>query len=253
MRKQNTIGAILGFFAIIYIFYVFVSFGTMLVYAALYHYIGIEERFEYTSVIVRYILAVWFLLFLNKKWLKMPLAFKKLQIQSDIIIISLAFLVAYGFNIQTIDIGLNTEDIQAFLFVIGPAIFEELWFRGIILRALVERFNQRRYGTLSAVFLSALLFASTHLLFSNFSSLQDLLLNTISAFALGVFLSSIYLRTNNLLIPMIFHFIANFSGTFLAASFFNTPTILATIVELIGFIAISLYLLEKNKKIKKTA
>ena len=76
-----------------------------------------------------------------------------------------------------------------------PAICEELLFRGIIFNGLRKRFND-----ISAIFLSALMFALMH------QNLQQL----VYPFLLGSIMAWLVLRTGSLLSSMIVHFINNF-------------------------------------------
>jgi hypothetical protein len=75
-----------------------------------------------------------------------------------------------------------------------PAVIEELVFRGVVLKEL------RQYGTVLAIFASALLFSFFHL-----NPAQ-----TFYQFALGVIYATVVIFTGNLLMSMILHFINNF-------------------------------------------
>ena len=79
------------------------------------------------------------------------------------------------------------------LLAILPAICEELVFRGIIFNGL------KQYGNMSAVFLSATLFMLVH------SSVEQ----TIYPFFVGIVLALLMLRTNNIVYPIILHFLNN--------------------------------------------
>lgn len=72
-----------------------------------------------------------------------------------------------------------------------PPLLEELVFRG----SMIERLGFK-YGYKSAVILSSVIFGILHI-------------NIVSAFAVGLFLSLIYLKTYSLFIPIIIHAINN--------------------------------------------
>ena len=80
---------------------------------------------------------------------------------------------------------------------IVPAMAEEFLFRGVILTGLLKKFSP-----LVAVLLNALLFATYHLDPWHLPFL----------FALGLFFATIYVKTNNLWLAMVSHFINNAIG-----------------------------------------
>ncbi|TGE26532.1 CPBP family intramembrane glutamic endopeptidase [Hymenobacter metallicola] len=83
------------------------------------------------------------------------------------------------------------------LLVIGvvPAISEELFFRGVIQRNLVDLFKSRHAG----VFLAAAIFSAIHMQFLGF----------IPRFVLGLILGYLYEWSGNILVPMAAHFTQN--------------------------------------------
>lgn len=82
-----------------------------------------------------------------------------------------------------------------FIMAILPAVTEELLFRGVILNGLNSKLSQNR-----AVIFSALMFMLIH------GSLQQ----TVYQFILGLLLGYTFVKTNNLLYPMLLHFFNNF-------------------------------------------
>lgn len=77
--------------------------------------------------------------------------------------------------------------------VIFAPIFEELWFRGVVLESL------RPYGNGFAIFLTAILFGITHANLAQF----------FYATAIGVFLAYIAIHTGSIIVPMILHAMMN--------------------------------------------
>jgi membrane protease YdiL (CAAX protease family) len=86
---------------------------------------------------------------------------------------------------------------------LGPALGEELWFRGFLGRGLVAR-----YGLVGGVLLTSLLFGVMHLEPTQAAA----------TFVMGLFLHWSYLATRSLLVPMILH-LANNSLAILALHF----------------------------------
>jgi hypothetical protein len=78
--------------------------------------------------------------------------------------------------------------------VIAAPILEELIFRGIILEGLL-----RNYNPLKAIIITNVLFGVAHLNPWQF----------IGAFFMGIFISWIYLKTRNLLLPVFIHLLNN--------------------------------------------
>lgn len=85
--------------------------------------------------------------------------------------------------------------LYTFTSAITPAIVEEIVFRGMILNGLRTKFND-----ISAIFLSALMFALMH------GNLQQL----VYPFVLGLILGWLKLRTGSIIPCMIVHFTSNF-------------------------------------------
>jgi membrane protease YdiL (CAAX protease family) len=115
-----------------------------------------------------------------------------------------------------------------------PAVAEEIFFRGLITKALSVK------GKVFAVLGSAVIFALFH------ASLEQLLY----PFFMGIFLAIMYLETKNLVIPIIIHFVNN-----LIAITLPTFEIENWILVIVGVIALStlvgVYILWIWKKQKK--
>ncbi|MFW9777558.1 MAG: lysostaphin resistance A-like protein [Candidatus Heimdallarchaeota archaeon] len=118
------------------------------------------------------------------------------------------------FQISTGGLGPTAElaDFPPYIFlyivviVIGASIAEELIFR----RTLIPFLERRGFGTFWILILSSMLFASIHTpldLFQN--SLHYAALNFASIFASGVAFGYIYIRTRNVLYPIVLHGISN--------------------------------------------
>jgi len=77
---------------------------------------------------------------------------------------------------------------------LGPALSEEIVFRGLIGRGLLQR-----YGVVVAVGLTTLLFAAAHMFPPH----------ALATIPLGIFLHLVYLATGNLWLPIWLHFLNN--------------------------------------------
>lgn len=102
----------------------------------------------------------------------------------------------------------NLELICAIIaLAVMPAIAEELMLRGIIFNGL-----RSKLGDYQAVLISALMFMLMH------GSIQQ----TVYQFMLGVILGFVMLYTNNILYPMILHFLNNFIAIISAYAFIKS-------------------------------
>lgn len=91
-----------------------------------------------------------------------------------------------------------------------PAICEELLFRGVIVNSLKSK------SYMFAIFISSFMFAIFHF------SLSQL----IYPFCFGLILSVVYLKTDNLLFPMLLHFANN--GLSVSIQYFSSPSATST-------------------------
>lgn len=130
-------------------------------------------------------------------------------------------------------------------------IAEELTFRFACLTILISIFKRNTFKNYYAVFFSSLMFGLIHL--PNVSSGQSLgntLIQIIFAFALGTFLSALYLYTNNFLLPVIFHSLMDIlvfasSNSQIMTGKVTSGDYLFTMIESLIFISIALLLLRR--------
>lgn len=150
-----------------------------------------------------------------------------------------------GFTSSSLSYELNSPKnylISLISLALIPAVCEELIFRGIITTALKQK------GEIFAIVLSSIMFAIFH-----FSPSQLLY-----PICFGLILSTVYLSTNNIIFPILLHFINN--ALSLSIQYFSSDTSVAfthsmsnliySIVTLIIWIYL-MYLLFKNFKKNK--
>ena len=116
---------------------------------------------------------------------------------TDIVNMFEAVLKELGFKVQN-DLPVKIDNIGIFFLMIFamailPAIFEELLFRGVIFNGLKD------YNKWWAIFGSAILFSLMHL------NIEQ----TVYPFIVGAVLAFVMLKTNNIIYPMIIHFLNN--------------------------------------------
>lgn len=99
---------------------------------------------------------------------------------------------------------------------ISTALFEEYYFRGIILSSLLSllRNKKRNYiNVYKIVIVASLIFSLMHLVNLSSQTFYSTLLQMLQVFFLGMLLCALYIRTGSLFIPFLFHFLLNFIAT----------------------------------------
>ena len=100
----------------------------------------------------------------------------------------------------------STNPIQIIMVVILAPVFEELVFR----KAIIDRIG--RYGELTAIFLSALIFALFHMNLIQF----------FYAFGLGLIFAYLYLNTGRIRYTIMLHMLINFFGSTVTSAVIST-------------------------------
>jgi membrane protease YdiL (CAAX protease family) len=95
---------------------------------------------------------------------------------------------------------------------IGTGLFEEVLFRGLVLKILLIKSGYTKKGIINAILISSVLFGLVHII--NILAGADILptlSQIVSATALGFFFAILYLRKRLLLLPIFFHGLTNLS------------------------------------------
>ncbi len=142
--------------------------------------LGVKQKFDYKYLIVAILLSLVCVFGMSN--------FVNLF---DAVLEKIGFVGSYSLPLPMDNFGYLVLNLV--LLAILPAICEELVFRGIIFNGL------KQYGNMSAVFLSATLFMLVH------SSVEQ----TVYPFFVGIVLALLMLRTNNIIYPIILHFLNN--------------------------------------------
>lgn len=116
------------------------------------------------------------------------------------------------------------------------AFVEETVFRGIILRMLHKK------GTAYSVLGSCLLFSIPHIMNTlNGRNLVETIVQIVFAFVIGLILAMLVIKTNNIVLPIAYHFINNTVSTLTNSSINSTLSeSLTFIVLIIGIIYLGL-------------
>ena len=163
------------------------------------------------------------------------------------LISSLDFLIALSdptwtsiWNVDKVDIDSSVVILDAIGAIIFAPLMEELVFRGVLFNRL-----KIRTGILPAMLISSFLFAIGH----DFGGI-------ISAFLFGICMCILYLKTDNILVPMSVHFINNVIATVLELTGLDImisqfPLIIpSTIISVIATIYLIKYIIKETRKLK---
>ncbi|OQR54834.1 CPBP family intramembrane glutamic endopeptidase [Bacillus sp. CDB3] len=134
------------------------------------------------------------------------------------LLLSIPILIVVVSNAQGIEpnnlmkVNMHTY-LLAVISTIASVTFEEILMRGILLNGFIKVWNHKTNAIWLSVIWSSLIFSLTHL--ANLSSGQKLnvtMIQLVFTVGLGFFCAAIYIRTNNLLIPIIAHFLVNIAA-----------------------------------------
>ncbi|WP_286136559.1 CPBP family intramembrane glutamic endopeptidase [Philodulcilactobacillus myokoensis] len=96
-------------------------------------------------------------------------------------------------------------------FSIGPGIFEEYVFRGVIFKAFLNKFKKNYKGILISILFSSFLFGLIHSLnIINSQNISSTSFQALNALIFGIVMSTVYLRTRNIIFPILSHIIYDF-------------------------------------------
>ena len=169
-----------------------------------------------------------------------------------------AFITIFSYYSTTE--GIRWKDafsiIIGFLSIVGVGFREELLFRGIIANALANKYWYDKKNIWKATIISGILFGLAHLsnLFTG-ANYQSVLVQTVVAAVLGIYLTAVYYRGGNIWALILIHTITDMASLFLS-SFTNNSSFIDDLntIGIQSFIMLPVYILivvflYRNKKI----
>ena len=102
--------------------------------------------------------------------------------------------------------------VEGVVYYIGVAIMEELYLRGLLQNIIEKWFGIRNNAALYAVMISSALFGFGHIFGALGQPLLTMICKAVWAAALGVYFGAVYVKTRNLWIPIILHFVVDLCG-----------------------------------------
>ena len=106
--------------------------------------------------------------------------------------------------------------VEGIVFYLLVATVEELLTRGLALNIFTEAFKNKKHKYLIAIIVSSFVFAGPHIIMVINQGPMACLLRFFYPFALGMYLGYICIKTNNIIIPIIYHFILDIIGGILS-------------------------------------
>ena len=144
-------------------------------------------------------------------------------------------------NIDTVEIDSSALILDAIGAIIFAPIMEELVFRGVLFNRL-----KIRTGIIPAMIISSFIFAIGH----EYGGIT-------SAFIFGICMCTLYLKTDNILVPMGVHFTNNVVATILSltgldAAISQLPWLIPfSIISLIGTVYLIKYVIQECRQLKR--
>lgn len=217
VKRAETNKGVIKNYVIIFVLFIVLSLGLIFLDQFLISEKIIQAKYSWLFIVLRYVIAILGLLWINRQIIKsrITFAFKFDLINGLVWLIVIALIIYNLWGITLGDLDLSTSNQEDnFLFCLGPAIFEELWFRGIIFERLTEINYKKKYGLLFAIVFSSFLFMISHVIIPDYTSPIAMLQQCIGAFCLGILFAVIYFVTNNLGLTMLVHFTNNLNSYF---------------------------------------
>lgn len=128
-------------------------------------------------------------------------------------------VMAFLFSYNTPDITPSVFTVLGFIFYnLGIAVSEEFLFRGIIFTQMLESRKNKTGFIWAAVIVSSVIFGLRH--FLNLVTTPNIVISTVGqvlfTFMAGVYLCAVYLRTRNIWVCIMIHFLEDFFTGFWA-------------------------------------
>ena len=134
--------------------------------------------------------------------------------------------------------------LESIVYYLLVAIIEELLLRGLIFNLFAEFFKNRKNGVLLAIIVSSVLFAIGHVPSVISEGPLVCIFRFLYPFGFGVYAGYLYKKTDNLVIPIIYHFlfdsILDIPMAFTNMEWFSYKPLFMVVFTLIS-IAISIY------------
>lgn len=99
--------------------------------------------------------------------------------------------------------------VEGIVYYVGVAFMEELYLRGLLQNYIEKCFGPRKNASVSAVLIASVLFGAGHIFGALGQPFLTVACKALWNVGLGIYFGSVYVRTRNLLVPVMLHFIVN--------------------------------------------
>lgn len=99
--------------------------------------------------------------------------------------------------------------VEGVVYYVGVAIVEELYVRGLLLNFIEKLLDGKKHATLIAVTLSSVVFGVGHIFGTLGQPIIVIVSKVVWTVGMGIFFGTVYKKTGNLWVPIIFHFLVN--------------------------------------------
>jgi membrane protease YdiL (CAAX protease family) len=102
--------------------------------------------------------------------------------------------------------------IEFFILLLSISTYEEILWRGMFLKSLENIFSKSKYKSFIAVIISAAVYGLWHIFGLLGQPIIEIVVTALYVFAWGVFFGAIYVKTENIWLPIIAHNLFNFAN-----------------------------------------
>ena len=97
--------------------------------------------------------------------------------------------------------------IEGIVYYLGVAAVEELYVRGLLLNLIEKILYRKKNNTWTAIVLSSLVFGIGHIFGTLGQPVLVIVVKVVWTVSMGLYFGTIYKKSNNLLLPVILHFV----------------------------------------------
>lgn len=102
--------------------------------------------------------------------------------------------------------------IEGIVYYIGVGIMEELYLRGLLQNIVEKWFGKRQNAAIYAILITSVLFGVGHIFGAIGQPAMTIICKTVWATTLGIYFGAVYVKTKNLWVPIILHFLVDLCG-----------------------------------------
>lgn len=181
---------------------------------------------------------------------KFKLGFGKNNFVTGLKTYGVSAIIAFAIPCGAFCIGLMPYDytpsvwkilVEGIIYYIGVGIIEEFFCRGLLQNSLERIFKSRKNPQLTAVIITSVIFGMGHIIGVIGMPPMIAACKIVWAIGLGVYVGAVYVRTRNLWLVSLFHFVIDLCGLPFCFTTQREYPIISAVVILCTFIAVGIY------------